>query len=334
MKVSGPASEVLPPPPGIIGSLRAGFDVTAAHITAILMPLVFDLLIWLGPHLSMSRIAQPALKQLGDLAASSGLQPADASAALDVYRQFFEEFNLLVVLRTFPIGVSSLMSGRMPTQTPLGAPVTLQIDSPGHLVGMMLALTLAGWVLGGLYFRWVAAIARPAAPAELPATTRRAVVQTVLYSLVWVLIAWTVGVPLIIVLYLLFRINTLLGEGVLLFMGFASLWLIVPLFFSPHGIFVRRQNAVASFLGSFRIMRFTLPASSLFVLTIILLGIGLNMLWSVPTDDSWMALVGIVGHAFITTALLASSFVYYQDMSAWLQTVIAHLRAGLPAQQA
>ena len=125
-----------------------------------------------------------------------------------------------------------------------------------------------------------------------------------------------------------------MGEGVLLFLGFISLWLIVPLFFSPHGIFIRKQNALASFLGSFQLTRFTLPTSSLFVLTVFLLGVGLNFLWSVPTNDSWLALVGILGHAFITTALLASSFVYYQDMSSWLQTVLARLRAGMPAQQA
>jgi hypothetical protein len=80
--------------------------------------------------------------------------------------------------------------------------------------------------------------------------------------------------------------------------------------------------------------RFTLPNSSLFVLTVILLGVGLNFLWSVPANNTWMALVGILGHAFITTALLAASFVYYHDMTAWLQTALEHLRAGLPTQQA
>jgi hypothetical protein len=80
--------------------------------------------------------------------------------------------------------------------------------------------------------------------------------------------------------------------------------------------------------------RFTLPTSSLFVLTALLLGMGLNVLWSVPTEDSWLALVGILGHAFITTALLASSFIYYQQMTTWLETVLARLRAGMPTQQA
>jgi hypothetical protein len=34
-----------------------------------------------------------------------------------------------------------------------------------------------------------------------------------------------------------------------------------------------------------------------------------------------MLLVGIFGHAFISTTLLAASFVYYRDMSDWLQNV-------------
>ena len=113
-----------------------------------------------------------------------------------------------------------------------------------------------------------------------------------------------------------------------------ALWLLVPLFFSPHGMFMRQQNAFASFLGGFQLTRLTLPSSSLFVLTVVLIGMGLNFLWSVPAEDSWLALVGILGHAFITTALLASSFIYYKDMSAWLQTVLARLRPGLPTQQA
>jgi hypothetical protein len=334
MRAPNSGSQPLPPPPGIIGSLRAGFDVIAGNIAVILLPLGLDLLLWLGPHLSLNRIAQPLLTQFSSLAADSGLQPADVGSALDLYRQFFANFNLLVVLRTFPIGVSSLMSGRMPTQSPLGAPVVWQVDSSLHVLGLIFVLTLLGWTVGGLYFQWVATLVRAKSLPETSMPAAHAVVHTLLYSIMCAALAWTLGLPLLLVLYVLFAINTLLGEGVLLFLGFISLWLVVPLFFSPHGIFIRRQNALSSFLGSFQMTRFILPSSSLFVLAVFLLGVGLNFLWSVPANDSWLALVGILGHAFITTALLASSFVYYQEMSTWLQTVIARLRAGLPAQQA
>ena len=323
-------TETLPPPPGIIGSLRAGFDVIAAHISVILMPLAFDLLLWLGPHLSMDQMVQPVLKDVGSMAASGGLKPEDINSALDIYRQFFQQFNLLGILRTFPIGISSLMSGKMPTQSPLGAPGVFQVSSPGDLLGLVLLLTLIGWMLGALYFRWVAALVMQ----EASAATSRAVLQTLFYSVIWSFLSWALGLPLVFLIYVLFAVNTLIGEGVLLFLGFVSMWLIVPVFFSPHGMFLRKQNALASILSSFQMTRFTLPTTSLFVLTVFLIGIGLNFLWSIPESSSWLVLIGILGHAFITTALLAASFVYYHDMTAWLQVVLARLRQGLPSQQA
>jgi hypothetical protein len=156
--------------------------------------------------------------------------------------------------------------------------------------------------------------------------------QTLLYSVICAVLVWSIGLPVLLVLYLLFAINNLLGQAVLWFLVLISLWLVVPIFFSPHGIFVRKQNAFASFLSGFHMTRLTLPTSSLFVLAVMLIGPGLNLLWSIPTDDSWLVLVGILGHAFITTALLAASFIYFQDMSTWLQTILARLRAGTPQQ--
>ena len=321
--------QAIPPPPGIIGSLRAGFDAIAGNIAVILIPLGLDVLLWLGPRLNIDRLAQPFLQQWGTLAASSGVQPDSVQAQLATYQQFFSEFNLLAVLRTFPIGVFSLMSGRLPATTPLGTPAVLEVSSVVNLLGLLLLLTIVGWMLGGFYFRWVAALVVSDAPG-----TGQAVLQTLLYSTIWSVLTWTLGMPLFVVLYVLFTINSLVGEAAVLILAFLSLWLIVPVFFSPHGIFIRKQNALASFLGGFQLTRFTLPATSLFVLTVVLIGIGMNVLWSFPAVDSWLALVGFMGHAFITTALLASSFVYYHDMTAWLQTVLSRLRAGMPAQRA
>ncbi len=329
-------AQILPPPPGIIGSLRTGFDAIATHIPVILMPLALDLLLWLGPRLSMARMMQPFLKYLSTSAAGGGLKAEDLHnlvESLDSTQKFLQAFNLLGVLRTFPIGISSLMSSVLPTQTPWGTPPIVEIGSLSQLLALMFLLTVAGWILGGLYFRWVAVLATPGALPEDRAAAGRAVAQTVLYALIWSLIFWMVGLPVALLLYAAFAINALLGEGVLLLLGFLSMWLVVPIFFSPHGMFVRKQNAFASILGSFQMTRFTMPTSSLFVLTVFLLGVGLNFLWAMPTNGSWLVLVGIFGHAFITTALLASSFVYYHNMTAWLQTALARLRAGLPGQQ-
>jgi hypothetical protein len=107
---------------------------------------------------------------------------------------------------------------------------------------------------------------------------------------------------------------------------FFLFWLVVPLFFMPHGIFVRRQNAFLSILSSLHMSRSTLPNSSMFVLSVFLLSRGLSYLWLVPASDSWLVLIGLAGHAFISTALLSASFVYYRNMQHWLQIVSEQLR--------
>jgi hypothetical protein len=153
-------------------------------------------------------------------------------------------------------------------------------------------------------------------------------------------VIWFIGlmmilIPVMMVLTVLTFLSPALASGAFFVMLLLSFWLIVPLFFTPHGIFVRNQNAFHSIFTSLRMARFTLPTSGLFVLSVLLLTTGLNYLWSVPPDDSWMLLVGITGHAFITTALLAASFVYYRDMNTWLQTVFEQLqqKQSIPAQR-
>ncbi len=327
-------TQTLPPPPGIIGSLRSGFDAIATHFAVILMPLALDLLLWLGPRLSPDRALQPMMKAFATMLASTGVQPAELGTSVDAANKSLQALNMLGILRTFPIGISSLMTSVMPTATPWGTPTVVEVAAFPQFLALSMLLTFVGWVLGGLYFQWVALLSTPSDTPEDRVPTGWVVVQSLVYAMIWCVVGWLVGPPLILMLLVLFMINGLLGEGVLLLLGFLSMWLIVPIFFSPHGIFVHKQNALASILSGFHMTRFTLPTSSLFVLTVFLLGAGLNFLWAMPTADSWLVIGGIFGHAFITTALLASSFIYYRNMSAWLQVALARLRAGLPDQQA
>jgi hypothetical protein len=97
--------------------------------------------------------------------------------------------------------------------------------------------------------------------------------------------------------------------------------MLMPVFFSPHGIYTFDQDALRALLNSLRMVRFTLPNTGLFLLTFLLLNNGLNFLWTTPAQDSWWMLVGILGHAFVSTALLAASFVYYRDLNTWLKVV-------------
>jgi hypothetical protein len=328
--------ETLPPPPGVVGSLRAGFDAVASNLTVALIPLALDLLLWLGPRLRVDRLFRPVLDEMSRYASFSGISSSDLKTLQDnssLLLEQLKQYNLLGTLRTFPIGVFSLMSGTMPGKTPLGTPTSIQVNSVFTLLGWLVLLTLIGWLCGGLFFRWVSLIV--VSPSQ-PVNTRfgRSILQTMLLSLLYFMLLIMIGTPVLIVLALLIAASPLLAQGMLLILGLLSMWLIVPLFFSPHGIFMRQQNAFSSIYASLRMARFTLPTSSLFVLSVILIAYGLNFLWDIPSPDSWMTLVGIAGHAFITTSLLAASFIYYRDMQVWLQTVFERLKANLPTQQA
>jgi hypothetical protein len=328
--------ETFPPPPGVIGSLRAGFDAIASHIAVILVPLALDLFLWLGPRLHMDQLFQPIFNEMSRYARYSGFPAADLKTLQENSALFLEQlaqFNLLSALRTFPIGVFSLMSGSMPARTPLGAPSIIQVNSVFSLLGWIVLLTLIGWLCGGLFFRWVSLVIDQS-PERLESHIGQSILQTMLMSITYFGLGILLGTPVLIVLALVMAASPLLAQGLLLILGLLSMWLIVPIFFSPHGIFLRHQSAFSSIYSSLRMARFTMPTSSLFVLSVLLIAYGLNFLWNIPTSDSWMALVGITGHAFVTTSLLAASFIYYRDMQAWLQTVFDQLKAKLPTQQA
>jgi len=224
-------------------------------------------------------------------------------------------------------------SGKISNQTPLGSSPVIQVDSLVTLLGWIILLTLVGWVSGALFFRWVSlVVVDPSQSVQFHLS--KSILQTILLSVLSFMLAIMIGMPFVIVLALVVTASPVLAQGLLLVIGLLSMWLIVPVFFTPHGIFMHQQNAIASIYTSLRMARFTLPTSSLFVLSVLLIAYGLNFLWNIPSSDSWMALVGIAGHAFITTSLLAASFIYYRDMQVWLQTVLDRLKANIPTRKA
>lgn len=326
--------EDFPPPPGVMGSLRTGFEAVSSHVGLILLPAFLDVFLWLGPRLSVNALISPILGIMYNRGQLFLTSSADLKQSIETIANF-NLLSLLGKLLLFPIGVSSLFAQKTPVETPFGSQQIVEVSSGPIMIGWAFLLVVVGWILGGVYFRWVSETALGSAKRETNIGLVWAIVQTLILSVVWVIGLILILTPGLLVFSILWIVNPTLASGAIFVLLVLSFWLIVPLFFTPHGIFVRRQNAFSSIFTSVRMARFTLPTSSMFVLCVLLLTTGLNYLWSVPPDDSWMKLVGIAGHAFITTALLAASFVYYRDMNVWLQTVFERLqqKQSIPTQQ-
>lgn len=321
--------ETLPPPPGIFGSLRAGFDIVTNRVALILIPLGLDLFLWLGPRLSVDGLLSPFFVYMFDQI-QQNVTGTDLEIVLQrqtVVMEWLQDFNLLNLLskaQWFPVGISSLSAQSLPVANPLGLENVVSISSIWVLLGAAIVLIPLGWIGGGVFFRQVSVSVQSEGEAGIGLL--RSIVQTVFLSVLCVALFMVILIPLSFGIGLLALVNSAVANIAVLIVAFFSFWLIVPLFFTPHGIFIRKQNALHSIFSSLRMIRFSLPTSGMFVLSVFILSRGLDILWGAPKSESWLALVGFAGHAFITSAMLAASFVYYRDMGDWLQKVYERLQ--------
>ena len=309
--------ENLPPPPGVISSIKAGFDTIATHITAIILPLLLNLFLWLGPRLRMDALFNLIKGDAIQIWKNGGVSAEDIERVLTWYNATIPNLNLFWLLRTLPIGISSLLFPQSTSLTPLGNPPNLQVSAL-NLLGWMFLLTLIGWIGGGLYFRsvaWITTVNKD----DQRMSISQAILQTMFISILWGILLMAIGVPVFLVLALVLQFSPLIANLLVLFVSLASMWVIVPLFFWPHGVFLKKQNVITSIISSVQMTRFTLPTSSMFVLAVFLLTFGLKERFSRNAETD-------LGHSFVATALLAGSFIYYRDMNNWLQVVIEKLR--------
>ena len=315
-------SRKLPPPPGLISSLVRGFDSVANHVVVILPPVLLDLFLWLGPHLRLKSFFQSLIDQLPSMAKAFPSNIPDPATLQQAWTSFMNQFNLFIILRTFPVGATSLLGYQMPWQTPLGAPQSLDAGSFLGIISWALLLALLGWLIGALYYYWISGVTLKPERRSL----WKSVKQTTFLSIIWLGMLVVFGLPAFMLVSVISFFSPLLGQIMFFAGALLLIWLAMPVFFSAHGIFILQLDAFRSILGSLRMVRFTLPNTGLFLLVFVLINTGLNFLWNTPTQNSWWMLVGIAGHAFVSTALLAGSFIYYRDINAWLAVVLEQLQ--------
>jgi hypothetical protein len=288
----------------------------------ILPPVLLDLFLWLGPHLHLKSFLQPLVDQLPALAKLFPSNFPDLATVQQAWMSVINQFNLFMILRTFPVGATSLLSLEMPGLTPLGAPAILDAGSFFGIFSWTLLLILLGWLIGAIYYFWISGVALKPDGRSL----WKSIKQTMFLSIIWLVSIFILGLPALLVISMIAYFSPILGQIMFFIGALLLIWLIMPVFFSVHGIFVLQQDAFHSILGSLRMVRFTLPNTGLFLLVFVIINTGMNFLWNTPSENSWWLLVGIAGHAFVSTALLAASFIYYRDINVWLAAVLSQLQ--------
>jgi hypothetical protein len=289
-----------------------------------MFPIGLDLVLWFAPHLQIKSHIEGLIEDMNQV---SALLSPDFSEIVEAGQEIWavaaERINLFLALRSFPIGIFSLFGSILPIENPIGKPISWDISNLTIAVTISIALFLSGLAFGGLYFSSVrqAALYDELNWRTIISRMPRISFQSFQLSLMWLILFLGILMLGSCVATGITLFSASLGQVVLILFGIASFWLVFPLFFSPHGIFANQQKAWKSMIHSIRLTNMTFFKTGIFIMLAILVTQGLNRVWQIPPENSWLMLISIIGHAFVTTGMLASSFVYYQEMTRWFEEI-------------
>jgi hypothetical protein len=104
--------EALPPPPGVIASLQAGFNVVSSHVVLITLPVLLNAFLWLGPRVSVGQWYGAIFENWINFLKRNGLPAQDLAVYTEnapLFVDFMEKLNWLGWVRTLPIGIPALL---------------------------------------------------------------------------------------------------------------------------------------------------------------------------------------------------------------------------------
>jgi hypothetical protein len=318
-------------PLGVIGSLTTGFEMVGRHLWLVVLPMLLDLLLWLGPRLS----PLPLLRRFARFLVAQPMPDAAATEQVELMvellDQFGDRFNLFSLLSSLPLlNVPSLLARRAPAlASPLGEPGTMLVGSVLVLMAWAVVLMPFGLVLGFLYLNGLARHVRALRSAggsgsgagETDGTEDRSWLSRFLIKLVNVflfatilLVLGMIAVPLwSLAVGTIMLIAPLFGFlAWAISVGLAG-YLALHLLFVLPGVLVGERGLFRATLESFVMIQTQFPSVVGLILAVVVIYEGLGFIWSLPSSDSWALLVGILGNGCIATGLTAATFVFYQE---------------------
>ncbi len=297
--------------PGVWSALAAGFDLTAKHPWLLLLPILVDVFIWLGPRLRFQEIIEGIVANL----------PAEVET-MDIAAQLLEIgplTNLFTILSVPIVGVPALLSGLTPEKTPVAAQI-VEIGSGIEMLGLIFLLSVLGLFLTSLYYVMVSAVVS----SEAGGTENHSAGSWLLYSgkswlrllglaLLFFVIALAIYIPISLIGALFFLLNAALGSMVLVLAPFILVWFVVYLSFAPPGITLNGRSTLQAVKESVQLVQANLAVVLTLLLIMLILGAVVDWLLILAENGTWFTLFNILIHAFVNTGLVTAFFVLYQD---------------------
>ena len=341
----------------VIDSLGQGFQSVARRWWVILIPILLDTLLWLGPRISVQDLAQEAIQTFEAEIATLPTEGLDEwfGVLSEALNQAAIEYNTLSGLRIGMLGVPSLLIwGGAQLGSPsayeglwvsflrtidmsdlliavprasFALPGVWQVQGEGTWLLMMLGLGLLGTAIGSIYLTsvWQDTHSDPERP-PFWARAGKLGVRFVLFWLLRALVLALLSIPFALALVLVSMLNPQLA------LIFASITLGLATWLSFYGTFVLTSmlvndapilRAIWNSIGV--VLRNFWPTLWLFIL-INLIGGGLTILWQQVSHGAWTGLA-IVANAYVGTSLIVASLLFYEDRYTRWQEALAEMLA-------
>jgi hypothetical protein len=328
------------------------------HWWVILIPILLDTVLWLGPRASIQDLVQETVDTLGVELAE--IQTEDMDELFQAFRTALEEaatrYNALSTLRVGMLGLPSLIiwGGANLTSPSLyeslwvsflrltGMPDLLisvsdagfinvpvwQIQRQGSWLLLNIGLFALGILIGCIYMTSIAwSLGNKEERAPFWPRMWKLSGRFVLFWVLRAIVLTVLGIPFILAFAVMSAINTGLAIlftsvalGVATWLSFYGTFIVAALVMNDASVWHAVWNSISVVLRNFW--------STLWLFVLInLIGGGLTLLWQQLSQGAWWTWIAIVGNAYIGTSLVTASLLFYQDRYTRWQEALAELRA-------
>lgn len=296
---------------GVIDSLSAGLNLVAERVWVIAIPVLLDLWYWLGPQLSIQPLFERIQQILIQSTSAMTEAPFDVEAATEMLDLIGQQFNLFSLLSASLMGVPSLLAGGSPTSAGM-----IQLRSWLALAGAAAFLVVVGIAIGSLYFTFI--VQGVGQRSDDPRTLLRRTGLLWLRVLGLILLVLFFGVALFVPFAFLIGLLTMLSGGVasiLMGLFYVSLiWIAIYLYFAVDAMALNDVGPLRAVWNSANVVVRNFWSALGLVILIFLLSQGLALIWQRLGEVHPVGMVvGITGHAFIGSGLVAASLLFYRD---------------------
>ena len=305
---------------GVIDSLSAGYRFLGRRLDLLIVPILLDVLFWLGPRLSVAPLFKQAAAFYDQAATLDGM-PTDMATMSQqmatVLGQLGDNSNLFGVLANSSLlHVPTLLGG----SSPISERTVIEVPSSMAAILLLIGFSLLGVLIGVVYMNMLARILpigdgpKPVKVGDFLGVVVRHWVMVLLYVAL-VIVALLVGsIPITLATALLSLISPVLGSLVFMLLSGTLLVLFFYLYFVTAALIMDNLPVHRAITQSFTLVRNNFWATLGFVVLYNVISLGFAyILASLSAMTPIGTIAAILLYAYIGSGLAMGMLVFYRS---------------------